>query len=144
MRFYNDFQIGDKIITKGRTITEADIVNFAAFSGDWNPLHTDDEYAKKGPFGERIAHGFLVLTVGSGLMPLEEMSIIAFYGMDRVRFVNPTRIGDTLRVEMEAVEKKGKDETKGIVSFQTSIKNQRGEDMAVFIMKLLIGNSGAG
>jgi len=56
---------------------------FAAFSGDWNPLHTDDEYAKKGPFGERIAHGFLVLAVASGLMPLEEMAIIAFYGMDR-------------------------------------------------------------
>jgi acyl dehydratase len=138
MNFFDDFQIGDKIVTKGRTITEADIVNFAGFSGDWNPLHTDAEYAGKGPFGERIAHGFLVLAVASGLMPLEEMAIIAFYGMDRVRFVGPTKIGDTLHVEMEADEKSEKEGGKGLVSFKTGVKNQKGEDVAVFFMKLLL------
>ncbi|GAF86639.1 unnamed protein product, partial [marine sediment metagenome] len=63
MKYFEEIQVGDVEVTRARTITEADIVNFAAFSGDWYPLHTDVEYAKKGPFGERIAHGMLVLSV---------------------------------------------------------------------------------
>ncbi len=90
MKYYEDFEVGYVDTTRARTITEADIVNFAAFSGDWYPLHTDVEYAKKGPFGERIAHGMLVLSVAVGLMPLYEMAIVAFYGMDKVRFTAPT------------------------------------------------------
>jgi len=139
MRDFDDFQIGEKIITKGRTITEADIVSFAGLSGDWHQLHTNIEYARKGPFGERIAHGFLVMSVASGLMPLEEMAVIAFYGMDRVRFLGPTKIGDTISVEMQVDEKKPQNETSGVVSFQTSIKNQRKDSVVVFTMKMLLG-----
>jgi acyl dehydratase len=138
MRYFDDFQMGERIVTRGRTITEADIVFFAAFSGDWNQLHTNAEYAKKGPFGERIAHGFLVLCVASGLMPLEEMAIIAFYGMDKVRFLAPTKIGDTIHIEMEVAEKQEKNEKSGVISFQNTIKNQRGENLVIFIMKLLL------
>ena len=137
MKYFDDYDIDEKLITKGRSINESDIVLFAAFSGDWNPLHTDIEFAKNGPFGERIAHGFLVLAVASGLMPLEEMAIIAFYGMDKVRFVGPTRIGDTIHVEMEVLEKQEKEKS-GVVSFKTSIKNQKEEDVAVLIMKLVL------
>jgi len=137
MKYFDDFDIDDKLITKGRSINESDIVLFAAFSGDWNPLHTDIEFAKNGPFGERIAHGFLVLAVASGLMPLEGMAIIAFYGMDKVRFVGPTRIGDTIHVEMEVLEKQEKEKS-GVISFKTSIKNQKKEDVAVLIMKLVL------
>lgn len=137
MKYFDDFDIGEKLVTKSRSINESDIVLFAAFSGDWNPLHTDIEFAKNGPFGERIAHGFLVLAVASGLMPLEEMAIIAFYGMDKVRFVGPTRIGDTIHVEMEVLEKQEKEKS-GVVSFKTSIKNQKEEDVAVLIMKLVL------
>jgi acyl dehydratase len=138
MRYYDDFQTGEKIVTKGRTITEADIVFFAAFSGDWHQLHTNAEYANKGPFGERIAHGFLVLSVASGLMPLEDMAIRAFYGMDRVRFVGAAKIGDTINVEMGVTEKKEKDEKSGVISFESTIKNQRGVNVAIFIMKILL------
>ena len=137
MKYFDDFEMGEKIVTKGRSITEADIVLFSAFSGDWNQLHTDIEYAKEGPFGERIAHGFLVLAVASGLMPLEEMAILAFYGMDKVRFVGPTKIGDTIHVEMEVLEKQEKEES-GVVSFKTSIKNQKEEDVAILTIKLVI------
>ena len=137
MKYFDDFQTGDKSESKGRSINETDIVLFAAFSGDWNPLHTNIEFAKKGPFGERIAHGFLVLAVASGLMPLEDMAIIAFYGMDKVRFVGPTKIGDTIHVEMEVIEKQEK-EKNGVVSFKTSIKNQKGQDVAVLTMKLVL------
>ena len=138
MRYFDDFKMGEKIVTKGRTITEADIVLFAGFSGDWHQLHTNIEFAKNGPFGDRIAHGFLVLSVASGLMGLEEMAIVAFYGMDNVRFVGPTRIGDTIHLEMEVTEKKEKDEKGGVVSLKITIKNQKEDVLAVFIMKLLI------
>ncbi len=142
MKFFEDFVIGEKITTRGRTITEADIVNFAAFSGDWYPLHVDVEFAKKTPFGERIAHGLLVLSATSGLMPLMDMAIQAFYGMDRVRFTAPTKIGDTLHVEMEVLEKKDKGELGGVVTMQSNVKNQRGEDAAVSIMKVLMKKKG--
>ena len=138
MKYFDNFEMGEKIVTKGRTITESDIVLFAAFSGDWHQLHTNVEYAKNGPFGERIAHGFLVLSVASGLMGLEGMAIVAFYGMDNVRFVGPTRIGDTIHLEMEVAEKKDKNEKSGVVSLKITVKNQQEEDMAVYIMKLLI------
>jgi len=138
MRYFDDFKMGEKIVTKGRTITEADIVLFAAFSGDWHQLHTNVEFAKNGPFGDRIAHGFLVLSVASGLMGLEGMAIVAFYGMDNVRFVGPTRIGDTIHLEMEVTGKKEKDEKSGVVSLKITIKNQKEDVLAVFIMKLLI------
>ena len=138
MRFYEDFKVGDVEGTRARTITEADIVNFAAFSGDWYPLHTDIEYAKKGPFGERIAHGMLVLSVATGLMPLYEMAIVAFYGMDKVRFTAPTKIGDTIHVELEVTDKQDKGELGGVVNLKESVKNQRGEDVAISTMKVLI------
>ena len=78
MKYFDDFKMGEKIVTKGRTITEADIVLFAAFSGDWHQLHTNVEFAKNGPFGERIAHGFLVLSVASGLKDLREWRLWPF------------------------------------------------------------------
>lgn len=138
MKYFDDFQVGDKIITKGRTITEADIVFFAAFSGDWHQLHTNIEFAKEGPFGERIAHGFLILSAASGLIGLEGMAIMAFYGMDQVRFVKPTRIGDTIHLEMEVAEKKERNEKNGLVSLRIKVKNQEDEDLVISIMKLLI------
>ncbi len=143
MRYFEDFQMGDVETTRARTITEADIVNFAAFSGDWYPLHTDVEYAKKGPFGERIAHGMLVLSVATGLMPLYEMAIVAFYGMDKVRFTAPTRIGDTIHVELEVVDRQDKGDIGGVVALKESIRNQKGEDVAVSIMKVLIARKPA-
>ena len=138
MDYFEDFQIGDKLITRGRTVTEADIVNFAALSGDWYRLHTDQEYAKKGPFGERIAHGLLVLSIASGLNPPYDTAVVAFYGMDNVRFTAPTKIGDTIHVESEVVDKQDKGQLGGVVSWRQSVKNQKGEDVAVSIMKGLI------
>jgi 3-hydroxybutyryl-CoA dehydratase len=138
MKHFDLFEVGEKSVSRGRTITETDIVLFAAFTGDWFPLHTDAEFAKKSPFGERIAHGFLSLSVASGLLPLWEMDIIAFYGMDKVRFINPVKIGDTIHVELEVVEKKEKDQKSGVITFKQSIKNQREESVAVSILNVLI------
>jgi len=138
MRYFEDFQVGDVEVTRARTVTEADIVNFAAFSGDWYPLHVDAEYAKKSPFGERIAHGMLVLSVATGLMPLYEMAIVAFYGMDKVRFTAPTKIGDTIHVELEVLETQDKGELGGVIGFKNSVKNQQGVVVTVSIMKVML------
>jgi len=138
MRYFEDFHTGEKIITRGRTITEADIIMFSALSGDWHPLHTDIEYAKNGPFGERIVHGFLVLAAASGLLPLSEMAIIAFYGMDKVRFLAPVKLMDTIHVEFETMEKQDKDERGGVVTFQQTVKNQRGDVVLSGTMKSFI------
>jgi len=138
MRHFEDFQVGDKIVTRGRTVTEADIVMFAGLTGDWHPLHTDIEYARQGPFQERIAHGFLILSIASGLLPLSEIAIIAFYGIDKLRFVAPVKLLDTIRVEFEVLDKQEKDERGGVVTFQQTIKNQRGEDVSVGTMRSLI------
>jgi len=138
MKYFDDFKAGEIAVTRARTITETDIVNFAALTGDWYPLHTDIEYAKKGPFGERIAHGLLVLSIANGLMPLYEMAIIAFYGMDKVRFTAPTKIGDTIHVELEVTEMQDKGDIGGVITLKESVKNQRGETVAISNMKVML------
>lgn len=137
-KYYDDIEVGERVITKARTITETDIVNFASISGDWYPLHCDAEYAKITPFGERIAHGLLVLSVASGLTPLEPGPIIAFYGMDKVRFLGPVKIGDTIHVETSIVGKEEKNEQAGVVTAEQEIKNQRGETVVKSIMKVMV------
>ena len=97
--FFEDLVVGYAIETPGRTITETDVVGFAALSGDHNPLHTDAVFAEQGPFGARIAHGLLGLAVTSGLIArlgLFEESVIAFHEMT-CKFRRPVFIGDTVR-----------------------------------------------
>lgn len=137
MRYFEDVEIGEKTVSRGRTVTETDIVNFAALSGDWFPLHTNVEFAKNGPFGERIAHGMLVLSIASGLLPTADLAVVAFYGMDKVRFTAPVKIGDTIHVEMEVAEKQDKGGA-GVVNFKESVKNQRDEDVAVSMFKVML------
>lgn len=140
--WFDDIQVGEKRVTRARTVTEADVVLFAMFTGDWYPLHTDVEYARKAPFGERIAHGMLVLSIMTGLVELDPGYVVAFYGMDRVRFVNPTKIGDTIRVETEVLEKSERNERSGVVTFDVKVKNQRDEVVASTIMKMLVARNG--
>lgn len=137
-RYYDDLDIGDAFETRGRTITETDLVAFAALTGDYYPLHTDAEYAKQTMFGERIAHGMLVLSYAAGLVPMQPGPIIAFYGMDKVRFFAPTKIGDTIRVQIELKEKQDRDENMGLATFHQTILNQRDEAVAKTINKVLL------
>ncbi len=143
--FFEDFQVGERLITPGRTITETDLVLFAAFTGDWHPLHTDAEYAKRTIFKERIAHGMLGLVVGSALAfrmgydVVLPKSFIAFYGMDRVRFTAPIKIGDTIHLESEVAELREKNESMGIVISHNEIKNQRGETCISYTTRILCG-----
>jgi acyl dehydratase len=145
--FLEDYHVGEKLVSPARTITETDIVQFAGLTGDWHPLHTDTGYAATSPFGERIAHGMLVLSIGSALIfrlgpnVFLPKSFIAFYGMERVRFVNPTKIGDTLHVECELTAIEPKDPRRGVLVWESKIVNQRGETCAAYVTKLLCGRA---
>jgi acyl dehydratase len=118
---------------------------FAAFSGDWNAVHTDAESAKASVFGERIAHGMLTLVVGTGLLfrlsesPLIPKSLIAVAGIDKVRFVAPVRIGDTIYLEGEVAEMNKMPDGKGILSLKYHIKNQHEESVVTGRLKLIAG-----
>jgi 3-hydroxybutyryl-CoA dehydratase len=139
MKYYEDFHVGDKKVSRGRTITEADIVLFSAFTGDWYPVHVDVEYARKSQFGERIAHGFLVLSVASGLMPLYDEAIVALFAIDNVRFFKPTKIGDTLHLEIEYTGKEDRNKKGGVVDHYIKVINQRNEVAASYVLRGLIG-----
>lgn len=127
--FFEDFVIGSTMVSPARTITEADVSAFAGLSGDYNPLHTDEEYAKGTMFGGRIAHGLLVLSIASGLasrLGFLEGTVLAFLGLDW-KFREPVRAGDTVHVEATIAAKKAMPRLGGgIVDIEMDVLNQAG------------------
>ena len=126
-----DFFVGQSWVTPARTITDADLVNFAGLSGDFNPLHTDEEFARQTQFGGRIFHGPGVFSVAIGLesrLGIKEGTAIAFLGMSW-NLRRPVRIGDTIRVEQRvaAVRPSASKPDRGVVTFDVLVKNQRDE-----------------
>lgn len=128
-RKFDAIEVGEKYESPGRTITEADIVLFAGVSGDYNVVHTDAELMKTSMFGERIAHGLLILAIQNGLLTraMAPYATIAFNAL-RWKFKNPVKIGDTVRVRGEVVGKKdGETPDRGIVTVTRTVLNQRDE-----------------
>ena len=129
-RYYEDLQAGDEFLTPARTITEADVVIYAGFSGDYNPIHTDEEFAKTTIFGRRILHGPAVFCIATGLVSrlgLVDGTAIAFLGMTW-DLKGPVFIGDTIHVRDRVAEKRlTRKPGRGIVTFAVEILNQRGE-----------------
>jgi 3-hydroxybutyryl-CoA dehydratase len=139
--YFEDFAVGVEHVTRGRTITESDIMNFAGLSGDFIELHTNEEYARQSPFGRRIAHGMLTLSISTGLMTRMNLvtdTVVAFYGIDKLRFVKPVFIGDTIHVKKTVLDTMAKGGTAGVVTFDTSVLNQNGEAVLVYRDKLVI------
>lgn len=130
---FEEFSVGQTLETAARTVLDADIIGFAGLSGDFNPLHVDDEFAKTTPFGRRIAHGMLVLSIGTGLAVgagYFEGTTIAFLALE-AKFGAPTFVGDTLRVRLTIENKREtRKPDRGIVFFALEISNQRDEKVA--------------
>lgn len=128
--YFDEFTIGDSVESVGRTITETDIVNFAGISGDWNLIHTDAEYCKGEMFGQRVAHGLLILSIASGQavrLGFMEDTIMAFRGLEW-KFVRPVFIGDTIRLRVTIEEKKEMRRMGGgLVNFKMEVLNQKHE-----------------
>lgn len=129
-RYYDDLNVGDSWESPRRTITEADVVMFAALSGDHNPIHTDEEFAKTTQFGGRILHGPAAFAIATGLesrLGIKEGTAIAFLGMTW-DLRGPVKIGDTIHVRQRVASKREtKKPTTGIVNFHVEIVNQRNE-----------------
>lgn len=127
--FFDDIEVGQEWQSPGRTVTETDIVMFAGFSGDYNPMHVDHEFAKNTPFRRPMAHGFAVFSIASGLgVQVPPVRTIALLGVKTWKFVNPVFAGDTIRVITRVVEKtiKGRGR-RGEVVWNRSIINQEGK-----------------
>ncbi|MBL7212417.1 MAG: MaoC family dehydratase N-terminal domain-containing protein [Desulfobacteraceae bacterium] len=143
--YFEDFTVGQEFVTKARTVTEADVVNFAALSWDTNQLHTDAEFAKKGLFGERVAHGMLGLVIHAGLsqmLGITEGTILAFLGMTW-KFHLPIKIGDTLHVVQRVKEMRETSKNdRGVLTFEKELVNQRGEVVQTGTTTVLLAKKG--
>ncbi len=142
--YFENLVVGSKFRSPGRTIGESDILNFAGLSGDFLPLHTDAEYAKTTPYGQRIAHGLLATIMASGLVNRSELgvacqtTIMALLGLEW-KYQKPILIGDTIHIETEVIAKKETSRPdRGVVTFQRNVVNQRGEVVQVGTLPLMI------
>ena len=121
---FEEVEAGQAFTTRGRTVTEADVVGFASLTGDWHPQHTDAVWAAGSAFGERIAHGLFVLSLAGGLVPFDPERVVALRRVGDVVFKRPVRLGDTLRVNGKVLETSPVNEEAGLVAFAWSVVNQ--------------------
>lgn len=128
--YFEEFSMGDLFVTAGRTVTESDIVSFAGLSGDYNQIHTDAHFAANEPFGQRVAHGLLVLSIATGLAVqsgLIEGTVLAFRELDW-KFSEAVMIGDTVHVQLEITNTKALPRLNcGSVTMKITVLNQRDE-----------------
>ncbi|MFC6961343.1 MaoC/PaaZ C-terminal domain-containing protein [Halocatena marina] len=133
--YFEDMEVGKTFESAGRTVTETDFVVHSMLTGDWTELHTNKEYARDGPYGERIAHGPMTFIIATGLVQRSgfvERTVIAFLGMNYMDIPNPLFIGDTLTATFEVTEKRelnSRDDA-GLVVIDADVRNQ--DDEAVF------------
>ena len=126
--------VGAREVSRGRTVTEADVVAFAALTGDRHPLHVDAAWAAAGPFGERVAHGLLVLSYAAGLVEFDPARILALRAIRDAVFKRPVRLGDTIAVETEIA---ALDPATGVVACAWRVRNQAGRLVARATVEVL-------
>ncbi len=140
--YWEEWEIGAQYTSAGRTVTESDIVTFAGLSGDYNPLHIDEEFCKKTQFGTRIAHGPLVYAIAAGLLfqlHLYDDTLIAFLGFENLKFTNPVKAGDTIHATIKVLEKRVSSRPdRGVMKRQLQVLNQRGEIVQDAIQAFLL------
>lgn len=140
-RRFEDFQVDDQVITRGRTIDIGDITLFAGLTGDYYPLHIDESAAAQTQFGTRIAHGPLTFTIAVGLVGMSGFygdAVVALLGIDGLRAKQVVLPGDTLRVVGTVIDAtKGKSGRTGAITVAYSVRNQRDEEVMYFEQKSL-------
>ena len=140
---FETYQIGHTRESGGRTITETDIVLHAGQSGDFYPHHMDAEWCRTQPFGQRIAHGTLIFTIGVGMTAGEINPLAMTYGYEKLRFPKPVFIGDTIRVKVTISDKRDHKRPEfGIVVEKLEVLNQRDECVMACEHLLLVKRSG--
>ncbi len=140
--YWEEWEVGKSFTTAARTITETDVVNFAGISGDYNPLHINEEYCKNTQFGTRIAHGPLIYAVAAGLLfqlHLYDDTLIAFLGFESLKFTKPVKINDTIyaKVTVTEVTETSKPD-RGVMKRVLQVFNQRDEVVQEGIQAFLV------
>lgn len=127
--YYDDVGVGQKWESLGRTVTEADVVNFAGVSGDFNPIHMDHAFAETAPFGKPIAHGLLIWAISSGqTLWTPPMRTLAFLSVRDWQFKEPVFIGDTIKTRIKVLEKEDRARgRRGVITWERKIVNQAGK-----------------
>jgi len=148
-RHFEELQIGESLLTHRRTVGEADLINFGGISGDYFYMHFDAEAAKASPFGQRIAHGYFVLSAAAGLFVSPAPGpVLANYGLDTLRFVKPVGIGDTIQARLTCKRKIDRDrkdangQGQGVVAWDVEVSNQKGELVASYDILTLVAKRG--
>ena len=145
-RYFEDFKVGELLVTGRRTVEGGDVSRFAGLTGDFNPLHTDEVFAKQTPFGARVAHGILTLAVSNGQQNLSgwfEGTALALLGLDRLRFTAPVKFGDTIHTEMAVKHARESSRAdRGVVTFDVVVKNQRDEVVCTYEENVLMRRRG--
>ncbi len=140
--YWEQWEVGAEFDSPARTVTEADIVAFAGLSGDYNPLHVNEEYCKTTVFGGRIAHGPLVYAIAAGLLfqlHLYDDTLIAFLGFENLKFTKPVKPGDTIRARIKVLDKRETSSPeRGVMRRQLQVLNQRGEVVQEGIQAFLL------
>jgi acyl dehydratase len=134
---FDDLAEGVRFTTRGRTVTEADVVAFAGLTGDHHPQHTDADWAAASPFGERIAHGLLVLSYAAGLVPFDPQRVMALRRVKDVVFKRPVHLGDTIKVEGRLAEITPLDERAGLVAVALNVTGAGGRTVARATVEVL-------
>lgn len=138
-KYFEEFELNEKRSTGGRTVTETDIVIHAGQSGDFFPHHMDEEWCKTQPFKKRIAHGTLIFTIAVGLTAHVINEVAMTYGYDRLRFIKPVFIGDTIKATVTISNiKEHKKPGFGLVTELVEVLNQHGEVVMVCEHVLLV------
>jgi oxepin-CoA hydrolase/3-oxo-5,6-dehydrosuberyl-CoA semialdehyde dehydrogenase len=143
-KYFDELNIGDCLVSPRRTVTEADIVNFAGVSGDYFYAHMDDIAARDSLFERRVAHGYFVLSAAAGLfVDPAPGPVLANYGLDTLRFVKPVYPGDTIQATLTVKQKTAKEKKEGqvlqgVVAWDVEVKNQSDELVAVYTILTLV------
>jgi acyl dehydratase len=143
-RDFDALEAGLTFGSRARTITEADIVGFSALTGDWHPQHSDAVWAAESEFGERVAHGMLVLSVAVGLVELDPDGVVALRRIRTATFKAPVAIGDTIRAEGTVARLRTVDRATGLVETRWRVVNQDGVLVASLSLEILWRRATAG
>ncbi len=139
-RGFDELDVGASETTMRRTVTEADVVAWCANTWDRFWLHTDAVEARRTTYGQRVAPGIMVFAFAAGLgVPADSRTVVANYGTDRLRFPRPTFIGDSIRLEIEVLDKEPRDEG-GLVTFRWDAVNQNGATVCASRLKVLMSS----
>jgi oxepin-CoA hydrolase/3-oxo-5,6-dehydrosuberyl-CoA semialdehyde dehydrogenase len=143
-KYFEEIKVGDTLFTHKRTVTEADIVNFAGISGDYFYAHTDETSLEGSIFERRVAHGYFLISAAAGLfVDPKKGPVLANYGLDNLRFIQPVYVGDTIQVQLTCMRKTMKDRREGqipqgVVEWYVEVINQRGEKVAIETVLTLV------